>query len=298
MANRSNDRDPADGQGHDDEADVEADEVPEDSPRAQSGRPTRARAGSSPRAGETGRSEPSSKWAIDRLDERERRFSFVASAGAVLFGVVVYLAETENSKFRLQKGQLTPQTTLIVGIAAGALLFGATLLGRRAPIGFLALFTGIAFSNSFFLLALPFLALAIWILYHSYKIQKEASAKLRAARAESRVGPTRHDPLGDRFLQSGGRLRQEGPILGTGQAGGQQALYAQAAAPAGTEALAARAQGHPYLGLTAGYPGSVTSAERSSSRISFLRRTSDRAVGSSPKARSTSTSVIIPITVE
>ncbi len=111
----------------------------------------------------------------------------MAAGGAVLFGVVVYLAETENSSFRLHKGQLTPQTTLIVGLVAGALLFGATLLGRRAPIGFLAMFTGIAFSNSFFLLSLPFLALAIWILYHSYKIQKETSAKLRAARAESRA---------------------------------------------------------------------------------------------------------------
>jgi hypothetical protein len=133
------------------------------------------------------RSDRTTKWSIDRLDERERRFSFIASAGAVLFGVVVYLVETENSKFRLHKGQLTPQTTLIVGLVAGGLLFGATMLGRRAPVGFVALFTGIAFSNSNFVLSLPFLALAIWILYHSYKIQKETAAAARAARAEARA---------------------------------------------------------------------------------------------------------------
>ncbi len=47
-----------------------------------------------------------------------------------------------------------------------------------------------------------------------------------------------------------------------------------------------------------GYASSVISAERSNSRTSARRLTSDRAEGSSPRARSTSTSVTIPITVE
>ncbi len=53
------------------------------------------------------------------------------------------------------------------------------------------------------------------------------------------------------------------------------------------------------LGVDAGSaPPSTRSAERSSRRISWRRRTSERGVGSSPSARSTSTSVIMPTTVE
>ena len=44
--------------------------------------------------------------------------------------------------------------------------------------------------------------------------------------------------------------------------------------------------------------GSIRSAERSNRRASVRRRTSERAVGSSPSARSTSTSVTMPMTVE
>ena len=44
--------------------------------------------------------------------------------------------------------------------------------------------------------------------------------------------------------------------------------------------------------------GSIRSADRSNWRTSERRRTRDRAVGSSPRARNTSTSVTIPITVE
>ena len=43
---------------------------------------------------------------------------------------------------------------------------------------------------------------------------------------------------------------------------------------------------------------SVSSADRRRARTSARRRTSERALGSSPRARSTSTSVTIPITVE
>ena len=48
------------------------------------------------------------KRAIDRLDDRERRFSFVASVAAVLFGVVIYFVETNNKNFRLAEGPAHP----------------------------------------------------------------------------------------------------------------------------------------------------------------------------------------------
>lgn len=131
------------------------------------------------------RSSRSTKWAIDRLDGRERLLSFVASGAAVLFGVTVYLAETHNKHFRLVKGQLTPQTTLLLSIVCGVLLLGATYLGRRAPVAFVALLTFLMFGTTSFVVGLPFLVLGGWLLYHSYKIQKEASAKLRGAKTDA-----------------------------------------------------------------------------------------------------------------
>ncbi len=121
------------------------------------------------------------KWAIDRLDLRERRYCFVAAVVAAFFGFLVYLTETSNHHFRLAKNQLTPQSTLVVGLIAAALLVATTFLGRRAPVGFVALFTGAAFGGSSLVLGLPFFALAIWLLYRSYKTQRQAASTLRAS---------------------------------------------------------------------------------------------------------------------
>jgi hypothetical protein len=133
------------------------------------------------------KSDVSAKWAVDRLDGRERRISFAAAGAAVLFGVTIYISETHDKNFHLAKNQLAPEWTLILGIAAGALLLGATFLGRRAPVGFVALFAGAMFTGSSIVFGLPFIAVALWILYRSYKVQKEMSASVRAARAESRA---------------------------------------------------------------------------------------------------------------
>ncbi len=142
-------------------------------PEAPSTRPSGRRA-------PTGRT---TKWSVDRLDPRERRYSFVSSAVALVFGIAIYVTETNDKHFHLAKGQFTPFTTMVVGLAAAVLLLVATLIGRRALVGFVALFTFLAFSNSAFVLGLPFLALAAWLLYRSYKVQKAAAADLRAGRA-------------------------------------------------------------------------------------------------------------------
>jgi hypothetical protein len=128
------------------------------------------------------------KWAIDRLDARERLFSFVATVLAVLFSIFIgFLAHVKPVK-----GQLHPQTIFVVGMVGAALLLGATLLGRRAPVGFVALFIGASFAQSILFLALPFFALAFWLLYRSFRVQKEITASMRAARAESgSSSPTR-----------------------------------------------------------------------------------------------------------
>jgi hypothetical protein len=124
---------------------------------------------------------------MDKIDERERRFSFAAAGLAAVFGIAVYVSETSNPHFRLAKNQLTPQTTLVLGLGAAALLLITTFVGRRALIGFVALFTFLAFGTQYFL-GVPFLALAIWLLYRSFKIQREASAAARATPTESSSG--------------------------------------------------------------------------------------------------------------
>jgi len=138
-----------------------------------------------PAPGTTSSTGRTTKWSVDRLDARERRYSFFASAAALVFGVSIYVTETNNKHFHLSKGQFTPFTTLVVGLVAAALLLGATFIGRRALVGFVALFTFLAFSNSAFVLGLPFVILAAWLLYRSYKVQKAASADLRAGRAQA-----------------------------------------------------------------------------------------------------------------
>jgi hypothetical protein len=124
---------------------------------------------------------------MDRLDERERRFSFAAAGLAALFGIAVYVSETSNHHFRLAKNQLTPQTILILGLGAAALLLVTTFIGRRALVGFVALFTFLAFGTQY-LLGVPFLALAVWLLYRSFKVMRESSAAARTARADDSAG--------------------------------------------------------------------------------------------------------------
>ncbi|HEX3840817.1 MAG TPA: hypothetical protein VHU85_08505 [Acidimicrobiales bacterium] len=172
--------------GYPDDEEVEVPETPAERRK----RVLAARAAGEPVTTEPVRSGPSTKWSIDRLDAREKRFSFVASGAAALFGIFIYVTETQNHNFRLAKGQLTPQTTLIIGLVAAALLAGVTVLGRRAPVGFVALFTGAAFGQTSLFLGVPFFVLAVWLLIRSYRVQKESAAKARAAGGGARARPT------------------------------------------------------------------------------------------------------------
>jgi hypothetical protein len=179
------------GDADDDEDDELDDEPPpRETPAERRKRMDKVRASSIAADIQPGQSSVSTKWAIDRLDAREKRFSFAAAGGAALFATIIYLVETQNHNFRLAKGQITPQTTLVVGLIAAALLIATTMLGRRAPVGFVALFTGAAFGGSYLFLGLPFFVLAIWLLYRSYKLQKETTARLREAGGGPRARPS------------------------------------------------------------------------------------------------------------
>ncbi len=250
MASHPDDRDLAGDDGEEAEVAAEDRPVPK-SDRSKVGTGRTPPPGRRPPAAGSARS---TRWAIDRLDERERRFSFVASGGAVALGIVVYLVEN-SAHFHRQKNQLSPQTVMLVGLVGGALLLGATFLGRRAPVGFVALFIGLLFSNSTLFLALPFLALAFWILYRSYKVQREASAEAaHGARRVDQPRPGGANSIGRNRIQTrcGERPdadQKEGQDRECRPTGGQQALYPEATAPAGPETLPARAQGRPSPGL-------------------------------------------------
>jgi hypothetical protein len=209
MASRSHDGD-LDGDGYDqydddgfdDDVDDDFDDDFDDEPTR--GAPVRrsigdrVRAGaqsrSTGRSGSTNRPAPtrSTKQIVERLDDRERLLCFAASALAVVVGVLIYVVETENKHFHVKRGELHPQTTLVLGLVVGALLLGATLLGRRAPVGFVALF-GFLFFGTQYLAGIPFLVLAVWLLVRSYKFQKEAAATRKASIAagetSARAGP-------------------------------------------------------------------------------------------------------------
>jgi hypothetical protein len=123
----------------------------------------------------------STKKAVERLDDKERRFSLAGSFAALLLSLAVYLLETQD-KVHFSKNTDAPITALLLGLGCGVLLLVSTLWGRRAPVGFVALLTFLVFGTTSFALGLPFLALAGWLLYRSYKIQKEATALAREAR--------------------------------------------------------------------------------------------------------------------
>jgi hypothetical protein len=123
------------------------------------------------------------KRSIDRLDGREILYGYVAGVAAAVMAVLVYVIESNDKHLKLAKNQFTPTTTLLVGLACGVLLIVTTRIGRRALVGFVAMFTFLGFQSTLLVLSLPFLVLAIWLLYRSYKVQKEATAKLRADRA-------------------------------------------------------------------------------------------------------------------
>lgn len=160
------------------------------------------------------------KWSIDRLDSRERVYCYLASFMAALFAVLIYVVESNNIHFHLKKGQFTPSTTLIVGVVCAVLLVGTTYLGRRALVGFVALFTFLGFSNSDFVVGLPFLLLAAWLLYRSFKVQKEITTRIKADRTSgakpAAPSQSRSDAVAAR--RAGGRAgrRSKGPAAPQG----------------------------------------------------------------------------------
>ncbi len=136
------------------------------------------------------------KWSIDRLDARETLYCYVASGVALLFTIFIYVSETANKHYHPAKGQFSVATGLLVGLVITVALAVTTRIGRRALVGFVALFAFLGFNGSGGLVGIPFLILAGWLLYRSYKVQKEATAKMRADREAGGAAPTARSPRG------------------------------------------------------------------------------------------------------
>ena len=160
------------------------------------------------------------KWSIDRLDPRERVYCYLSSFMAAFFAVLIYVVESNNTHFHVKKGQFNPITTLVVGMVCAVLLVGTTYLGRRALVGFVALFTFLGFSNSDFVVGLPFLLLAAWLLYRSFKVQKEITARIKADRASGATAAAPRQSRADAVAarRAGGRTggRSKGPAAPQG----------------------------------------------------------------------------------
>ncbi len=268
----------------------------DDTPQARGSTWERLSARWQPTPGQTGSTGRTTKWSVDRLDARERRYSFFASAAALVFGISIYVTETNDKHFHLAKNQFTPFTTLVVGLVAAAFLLAATFIGRRALVGFVALFTFLAFSSSAFILGVPFVILAAWLLYRSYKVQKAASAELRAGRAQASAKSETSAKASTRATSScrlfqGGTEEPDEEDEGAGRPRAEQALHAKATGPAGAapaEAVLAGTPGGQGHRLTDGASVRRCRSGAPSATIpsiSVRRRTNERVVGSSPSAR-------------
>lgn len=168
------------------------------SPTEPEGTGTEA-AGASKPAGGKGQG----KAAVYQLDSRERLAGFAGAALAAVGFCAIWIPHL-GAHATKASGALTPDTDLLIGLVMAAALAGATALGRRALVGFVALFIGLGGPwNSYLLAQIPFLALAGWLLMRASRISSEAR---RAAQAGKEAGNSR----GRRSDKEDGRGRKKG----------------------------------------------------------------------------------------
>jgi hypothetical protein len=79
-------------------------------------------------------------------------------------------------------------TEMAIMLAFAAALFVAVLIGRRAPLGFVAILTGLAYQSQVGLLGLPFLAGGAWLLIRSWRTQRESLAGARSSKTADTPG--------------------------------------------------------------------------------------------------------------
>ncbi|MGH9207691.1 MAG: hypothetical protein ACRD1G_14245 [Acidimicrobiales bacterium] len=131
------------------------------------------------------REDAGSKAMIKKIDRKEKLVCFAASVLAAVGFAIVWVPHLHDHNASLRS---SAQSYLVVGIVMAVALAGATALGRRALIGFVALFIGFGpWGNDIIGTAL-FLGLAAWLLIRALSLSRnQADAK----RAERGTGPDR-----------------------------------------------------------------------------------------------------------
>ena len=74
---------------------------------------------------------------------------------------------------------------LAVGLVFAAAIFATTRSGRRAPLGFAALMTGLAYDSVVGIYGIPFLIFGGWLLVRAYRAQKYGTVNAKEAAQQS-----------------------------------------------------------------------------------------------------------------
>ncbi len=114
---------------------------------------------------------------VNKIDQRERRLSYAAALLGLVLVVAIYVPHLHD---KVHRNQADPVTFLVVGIVLSILLAVATAIGRRALVGFLALFIGLSLG---FIAGLPFLALGGWLIARAMRVSQAQAQARRAAQA-------------------------------------------------------------------------------------------------------------------
>lgn len=86
----------------------------------------------------------------------------------------------------------------------------ATRIGRRAPLGFVALLTGFAYESQVGLLGIPFIFGGGWLLVRAWRVQRYGTPSARGAMAGAKDGPPRRGQAAK--ARSSGKSKSEAAV--------------------------------------------------------------------------------------
>lgn len=164
-------------------------------------------------------SEQGKRKAILGLDSREKRIGYIGAALAGLLALVATVPYVVHPKTKVTIPTTAPKTCpkpfvyqhvaknclgayprshwvdeLVLLAALALAIFITVRIGRRGPLGFVALMTGLAFEGEAgFLLGVPFIAGGGWLLIRAWRVQRYGSPTASKANpsGEARAAPSR-----------------------------------------------------------------------------------------------------------
>ena len=122
---------------------------------------------------------------VKKLDSRERRFSVGACGLAIALPLVVAVPRLHD---KVPKNAWPWSWFLVIALAMGLALTAATVIGRRALVGFTAFFVAFFWLQArVSVVGLLFLGLAGWLILRASRISREAAEARRAAGLDPRA---------------------------------------------------------------------------------------------------------------